>query len=57
MFVHPDYELNVKNNHDVMLLKLVEHVDMKKYAPACLPKLEEDFIGHMALAYGEHKIF
>ena len=44
-------------DHDVMLLKLAEHVDMKKYAPVCLPKLEEDFIGRMALAYGENKMF
>ena len=38
---------------DILLLKLAEHVDLKKYAPACLPKIEEDFIGRMALAYGE----
>ena len=56
-FIHPQYMTITDYDHDVMLLKLAEHVDMKKYAPVCLPKLEEDFIGRMALAYGENKIF
>ena len=42
---------------DILLLKLAEHVDLKKYAPVCLPKVEEDFIGRMGSAYGENKIF
>ena len=57
VFTHPKYKKLAKYNHDVMLLKLAEHVDMKKYAPVCLPKVEEDFIGRMGSAYGENKIF
>ena len=42
---------------DIMLLKLAEHVDLKKYTPVCLPKLKEDFVDRIGWAYGEIVIY
>ena len=39
--------------YDVALLRLDEHVDLKKYRPACLPHSGDNFEGYMGSAYGE----